>query len=108
MTPSASSRVRSTTRPTVTSSPRWASWTSPCPKWPTQWPPGDTVEPVDMSANDDELLAARDAYSRGDWRAAYDYFGRAHETAELSTDDLSSYGMAAWRLGHGRESMQLS
>ena len=61
-----------------------------------------------MSADDDELLAARDAYSHGDWRAAYDHFGRAHEAAELNTDDLSSYGMAAWRLGYGRESIQLS
>ena len=63
--------------------------------------------PVNMPADDDELHAARDAYSRGDWRAAYDLFGRAQET-ELTTDDLSSYGMAAWRLGHGRQSMQLS
>jgi len=54
-----------------------------------------------------ELVAARDAYSRGDWRAAYDQFGRIHETAVLDTDDLSSYGMAAWRLGYGRESIQL-
>ena len=61
-----------------------------------------------MSTDDDELLGARDAYSRGDWRAAYDHFGRAHEDAELNTDDLSSYGMAAWRLGYGRESIQLS
>jgi DNA-binding NarL/FixJ family response regulator len=61
-----------------------------------------------MSADDNEILAARDAYSRGDWRAAYEHFGRAHRTAELNTDDLSSYGMAAWRLGHGRQSMQLS
>lgn len=63
--------------------------------------------PVNMPAVDDELRAARDAYSRGDWRAAYDLFGRAQDT-ELTTDDLSSYGMAAWRLGHGRQSMQLS
>ena len=61
-----------------------------------------------MVADDDELLAARDAYSRGDWRAAYGHFGRAHKTAELTTDDLSSYGMAAWRLGYGRESIRLS
>jgi ATP/maltotriose-dependent transcriptional regulator MalT len=60
-----------------------------------------------MSA-DDELLAARDAYSRGDWRAAYGHFGRAHKAAELNTDDLSAYGMAAWRLGYGRESIRLS
>ena len=57
---------------------------------------------------DDDLIAARDAYSHGDWRRAYDHFGRAHETAELNTDDLSSYGLAAWRLGYGRQSMQLS
>lgn len=50
----------------------------------------------------------RDAYWRGDWRAAHRHFGRAHTTAELNTDDLSAYGMAAWRLGYGRESIQLS
>ncbi len=61
-----------------------------------------------MSAVDDELVAARDAYSRGDWRAAYDHFGLAAKTAELCTDDLSSFGMAAWRLGHGRESIRMS
>lgn len=61
-----------------------------------------------MSTDADELLAARAAFSRGDWRAAYEHFGRAHEAAELSTDDLSSYGMAAWRLGYGRQSMRLS
>ena len=60
-----------------------------------------------MPADDDELRAARDAYSRGDWRAAYDLFGRTRDS-ELTTDDLSCYGMAAWRLGHGRQSMQLS
>ena len=63
-------------------------------------------EPVDMS-EDDQVLAARAAYRRGDWRSAYDGFGRAHNSAELNTDDLSSYGMAAWRLGYGRESIQL-
>ena len=52
-----------------------------------------------LTQGDDELLAARRAYSCGDWRAAYGHFERAHKTAELNTDDLSSYGMAAWRLG---------
>ncbi|MDT5257978.1 MAG: hypothetical protein QOD10_3058 [Mycobacterium sp.] len=61
-----------------------------------------------LTQGDDELLAAREAYSRGDWRAAYGHFGRAHDIAELNTDDLSSYGMAAWRLGYGRHSIQLS
>ena len=61
-----------------------------------------------MPAEHDDLLAARAAYTRGDWRAAYDHFGRAVTTTELSTDDLSSYGMAAWRLGYGRESIRLS
>lgn len=59
-------------------------------------------------AADDDILAARDAYSRGDWRTAYETFTQAQNTAELTTDDLSSYGLAAWRLGHGRHSMQLS
>ena len=61
-----------------------------------------------LTESDDELLAAREAYSRGDWRAAYGHFGRAQKTAEQNTDDLSSYGMAAWRLGYGRESIRLS
>lgn len=61
-----------------------------------------------MPADEDALAAARDAYSRGDWRSAYEHFGRAGETTELSTDDLSSFGMAAWRLGYGRESIRLS
>ena len=60
-----------------------------------------------MSA-DDELLAARDAYSRGDWRASYTHFGRAHSAAALNTDELSAFGTAAWRLGYGRESIQIA
>jgi DNA-binding NarL/FixJ family response regulator len=66
-----------------------------------------SVSAIDMAA-DDELQSARDAYSRGDWRAAYDNFAQTQETKDLDTDDLSSFGMAAWRLGHGRHSMQLS
>ena len=54
------------------------------------------------------LLAARDAYSRGDWRSAYEHFGQAGDASELNTDDLSSFGMAAWRLGYGRESIRMS
>lgn len=61
-----------------------------------------------LTEGDGELRSARAAYSRGDWQAAYSHFGRAHDTAELNTDDLSSYGMAAWRLGYGRESIRLS
>ena len=60
-----------------------------------------------MSENED-VLAARVACSRGDWRAAYEGFGRASGAAELDTDDLSSFGMIAWRLGYGRESIRLS
>lgn len=59
-------------------------------------------------AADDDLRAARDAYASGDWRTAYDHFTTAQEATDLTTDDLSSYGMAAWRLGYGRHSMQLS
>src|SRR5262245_28239126 len=67
---------------------------------------GDTrVTTTDVA---DDLVSARDAYSRGDWRSAYEHFNRAHQTSELNTDDLSSFGMAAWRLGCGRESIQLS
>ena len=35
-------------------------------------------------------------------------FRPARKTAELNTDDLSSYGMSAWRLGYGRESIRLA
>lgn len=56
----------------------------------------------------DELVTARAAYSRGDWREAYAHYGHAHETSRLETDDISAYGMAAWRLGFGRESIRLS
>ncbi|MBB3747687.1 DNA-binding NarL/FixJ family response regulator [Mycolicibacterium sp. BK634] len=59
-------------------------------------------------AADDHLTAARDAYANGDWRSAYDHFTAAQKTDDLTTDDLSSFGLAAWRLGHGRHSMQLS
>ncbi|APE16761.1 hypothetical protein BOH72_17455 [Mycobacterium sp. WY10] len=59
-------------------------------------------------ANPSEVESARTAYSAGDWRTAYDHFTRAQESDELTTDDLSSYGLAAWRLGYGRHSMQLS
>ncbi|PND55345.1 helix-turn-helix transcriptional regulator [Mycobacterium sp. ENV421] len=59
-------------------------------------------------ANPTELETARAAYTQGDWRTAYDLFTEAHESGELTTDDLSSFGLAAWRLGHGRHSMQLS
>jgi DNA-binding NarL/FixJ family response regulator len=61
-----------------------------------------------MAADADELVAARNAYSRGDWRSAYDHYGCAGTTEHLNTDDLSSFGMAAWRLGYGRESIRLS
>lgn len=60
-----------------------------------------------MAANED-ILAARVAYSRGAWRAAYDCFGRADDVTELDTDDLAAFGMAAWRLGYGGKSIRLS
>lgn len=55
----------------------------------------------------DDLSTARAAYSCGDWRVAHEHFGRADEDT-LTTDDLSAYGMAAWRLGYGRQSIRLS
>lgn len=60
-----------------------------------------------MSESED-VLAARVACSRGDWRAAYEGFRRASHAAELDTDDVSAFGMVAWRLGYGRESIRLS
>lgn len=63
--------------------------------------------------DNEHVLAARAACSRGDWRSAYEGFGRASQageldTGELDTDDLSAFGMVAWRLGYGRESIRLS
>lgn len=66
-----------------------------------------TVIPIPM-AHDDEVQSARNAYAHGDWRTAYDQFTAAQESHELTTNDLSDFGLAAWRLGHGRHSMQLS
>ena len=58
--------------------------------------------------DNEDVLASRVACTRGDWRAAYEGFGRASHATELDTDDLSTFGMVAWRLGHGRESIKLS
>jgi DNA-binding NarL/FixJ family response regulator len=54
------------------------------------------------------LLTARTAHVRRDWLASYEAFTRASEALSLNTDDLDAMAMAAWRLGHGKESMRVA
>ncbi len=54
------------------------------------------------------LLAARAAYGKRDWRAAYDAFVQAEATTSLAADDLDAMAAAAWRLGHGKEALRVA
>ncbi|QBR93177.1 helix-turn-helix domain-containing protein [Nocardioides euryhalodurans] len=52
------------------------------------------------------VAAAREAYARGDWRAAYDALDA--DRATLDTGDLDLLGEAAWWLGDSPGSMAVS
>ncbi|QZH68468.1 chemotaxis protein CheY [Mycolicibacterium farcinogenes] len=54
------------------------------------------------------LVVARTAYRRNDWRTSYESFSRVDGVQALDTDDLSVYAAAAWRQGHGRESVRIN
>ena len=54
------------------------------------------------------LLTARIAYGRRDWHASYHAFLRAADDTTLSTNDLDALSVAAWRLGHGKESLRVA
>lgn len=54
------------------------------------------------------LVIARSAYRRNDWRTSYESFSRAVGVQPLDTDDLAEYASAAWRQGHGRESVRIN
>ncbi|TMS54389.1 chemotaxis protein CheY [Mycobacterium sp. DBP42] len=54
------------------------------------------------------LVVARTAYQRNDWRTSYESFSRVDGVQTLDTDDLAVYASAAWRQGHGRESVRIS
>ncbi|ULE32013.1 helix-turn-helix transcriptional regulator [Mycobacterium sp. IDR2000157661] len=54
------------------------------------------------------LLAARNAHVRRDWHASYEAFARAGEDTALNLDDLDAMAVAAWRLGHGKESLRVA
>jgi DNA-binding CsgD family transcriptional regulator len=54
------------------------------------------------------LLAARTAHTQRDWRASYDAFTRAGDDVALGTDDLEALAVAAWHLGHGKESVRIT
>ncbi|WP_208301368.1 chemotaxis protein CheY [Mycobacterium sp. DL440] len=54
------------------------------------------------------LVVARSAYRRNDWRASYESFSRVDGVQALDTDDLAVYAAAAWRQGHGRESVRIN
>ena len=53
-------------------------------------------------------MTARTAHVRRDWQASYAAFTRASEEASLSIDDLDAMAAAAWRLGHGKESLRVA
>ncbi|CRZ13696.1 chemotaxis protein CheY [Mycolicibacterium neworleansense] len=54
------------------------------------------------------LVVARSAYRRNDWRTSYESFSRVDGVQTLDTDDLAVYASAAWRQGHGRESVRIN
>ncbi|MDQ2637927.1 MAG: response regulator transcription factor [Actinomycetota bacterium] len=61
-----------------------------------------------LDVSSELLLAARSAHVRRDWRAAYDAFMQAAKDTSLSIDDLDAMAVAAWRLGHGKESVRVA
>ncbi|WP_309227837.1 MULTISPECIES: chemotaxis protein CheY [unclassified Mycolicibacterium] len=54
------------------------------------------------------LVVARSAYRRNDWRTSYESFSRVDGVQALDTEDLAVYASAAWRQGHGRESVRIN
>jgi DNA-binding NarL/FixJ family response regulator len=61
-----------------------------------------------VSVHTEDLLAARTAHMRRDWRACYDAFTRAEGDNPLSTDDLDALATAAWQMGLGKESVRIT
>ena len=61
-----------------------------------------------VGTHSDLLLTARTAHVRRDWHASYAAFTRAGEDTPLGTDDLEAMAAAAWRLGHGKESLRVA
>jgi DNA-binding NarL/FixJ family response regulator len=61
-----------------------------------------------VAPHTDLLRAARTAHVRRDWHAAYQAFVRVAEDVPLSTDDLDALAVAAWRLGHCKESVRVA
>lgn len=52
------------------------------------------------------VVEAREAYARGDWRAAYDALAPTRE--QLDPADLEALALAAWWLGDSPASMAVS
>ncbi len=63
---------------------------------------------LELDTPTDLLVAARAAHGRRDWHASYGGFTRASEIGPLDTDDLDAMAMAAWRLGHAKESVRIA
>ncbi|MDV3128030.1 chemotaxis protein CheY [Mycobacterium sp. 21AC1] len=56
-----------------------------------------------------ELLAvARSAYQRKEWLTSYESFSRVDAVQPLDTEDLAVFAAAAWRQGHGSESVRIN
>lgn len=61
-----------------------------------------------LDTRTDVLVAARLAHDRRDWHGSYGGFVQAGEVGPLDTDDLDAMAVAAWRLGHARESVRIA
>jgi hypothetical protein len=56
----------------------------------------------------DDLLEARSAHQRRDWRTSYAAFVRIDGMGPMTLDDLDAYASVAWRLGHAAEAVRLA
>lgn len=63
---------------------------------------------IRADTNSELLLAARAAHAQRDWLASYEAFARADKETPLCTEDLEALAAAAWRLGHGKESVRVA
>ena len=61
-----------------------------------------------LNTHTELLMAARSAHDRRDWQVSYTAFTQAGEDTSLGVDDLDAMAMAAWRLGHGKESLRVA
>lgn len=54
------------------------------------------------------LVVARSAYRQKAWLTSYESFSRVDAVQALDTEDLAAFAAAAWRQGHGAESVRIN